>query len=226
MTETERRRLWFEAAARLNVSTEKYPDWPERMALSFIAKLPEAPAGLLAFLTSEADAGRLPVERQTGTRTSYGRAAASSSYLTGEAVTRRPVRTEHYEFITASAADVAALLATTEVGRFVAAWTAPYRQPAEAHQEEAAPPALTPMRRGAIIEDLGRRWPKLAGDLDSTREWTKGCRVPEEESPDGKTGWYYLELIQAECRARWGGAVAAVHSVDLSPAGQLRAARK
>jgi hypothetical protein len=86
----------------------------------------------------------------------------------------------------------------------------------EAHQGEGATPeTLTPMKRAAIIERLGRRYPALTSALDRPEEWAKACRVP------GRSGWYCLERIEAECRARYGGA-APVPAADLSPAGQLR----
>ncbi|MFP5402586.1 MAG: hypothetical protein ACLGH1_11665 [Gammaproteobacteria bacterium] len=80
------------------------------------------------------------------------------------------------------------------------------------HQPEATE---TPMKRAAIIERLGRRYPALASALDRPEEWAKACRVTDRH------GWYYLERIEAECRARYGGAAPAP-AADLSPAGQLR----
>lgn len=96
----------------------------------------------------------------------------------------------------------------------VSAWLAPLKQTEDAHQEEAAP--LTEKRRAAVIHDLGRRYPALAAALDRPEAWAKACRVPN------RRGWYYLEHIEAQCRARYGGAAPVVApSADLSPAGQL-----
>ena len=102
-----------------------------------------------------------------------------------------------------------------EPSEHIRAWLRPLEQAEAAHQEEAAAPAtLTPMKRKAIIERLGRRYDALESALDRPEEWAKACRVP------GRRGWYYLESIEAECRARYGAAAPA-HAADLSPAGQL-----
>jgi len=109
-----------------------------------------------------------------------------------------------------------------EVGRIEAELEGIKAQPvpAEAYQVEgAAPETLTPMKLAAIIERLGRRYPTLESALNRTEEWAKECRVP------GRRGWYYLERIEAECRARYGGAAPAPAS-DLSPAAQLRRAAR
>ena len=74
---------------------------------------------------------------------------------------------------------------------------------------------LTPLKRASIIKRLGRRYTALASALDRPEEWAKACRVPN------KRGWYYLERIEAECRARYGTAEQ-VPTADLSAAGQLR----
>lgn len=98
----------------------------------------------------------------------------------------------------------------------IRAWLRPLEQAEEANQEEGGAPAtLTPMKRKAIIERLGRRYPALESAVDRPETWAKACRVPD------RIGWYYLERIEAECRARYGGAAPAP-AVDLSPAGQLR----
>lgn len=82
----------------------------------------------------------------------------------------------------------------------------------EADQESR--PELTPLKRAAIIERLGRKYQGLESALNRGEEWAKACRVPK------RNGWYYLERIEAECRARYGGAAPAP-AADLSPAGQL-----
>lgn len=89
--------------------------------------------------------------------------------------------------------------------------------PTEAHDTAE----LTPLKRAAIIKRLGRRYSALASALDRPEEWAKACRIPKEKSPDGKQGWYYLERIEAECRARYGTAEQAP-TADISAAGQLR----
>lgn len=88
----------------------------------------------------------------------------------------------------------------------------------QTHQGQAAEMPLR--KRAAIINSLGRRYPALESALNRGEAWAKECRVPKESSPDGKQGWYYLERIEDQCRARYG-ATAPAPVVDLSPAGQL-----
>lgn len=83
----------------------------------------------------------------------------------------------------------------------------------EPHQGEQAA-EHTPVKRAAIIDRLARRYPALESALDRPEEWAKACRVPDRK------GWYYLERIEAECRARYGGA-APTPAADMSPAAQL-----
>lgn len=85
--------------------------------------------------------------------------------------------------------------------------------------EENERAALTPLKRAAIIERMERRYPHLRSALGRGLDWTKACRVPD------RSGWYYLERIEAECRARYGG-TAPVPAADLTPAGQLRSAAR
>lgn len=80
------------------------------------------------------------------------------------------------------------------------------------------------MKRAAIIKRLSR-YGALPSALNRPEPWAAACRVPKEQSPDGKQGWYYFERIEAECRARYGGA-APVAAADISLAGQARAAQK
>lgn len=81
--------------------------------------------------------------------------------------------------------------------------------------DAAAPEPLTPLKRAAIIDRLGRKYPTLESALNRGEEWAKVCRVPN------RNGWYYLERIEAECRARYGGAAPAP-AADMSPAAQIR----
>lgn len=92
----------------------------------------------------------------------------------------------------------------------IAAWIRPLEQ-AEAHDAGE----LTPLKRAAIIERLGRKYQGLESALNRGEAWAKACRVPK------RNGWYYLERIEDECRARYG-AVSPAPAADLSPAGQLR----
>jgi len=86
------------------------------------------------------------------------------------------------------------------------------------HSGTHLPAEHTECKRAAIIKTLGRRFAALRSALDRSEEWTKACRVP------GRSGWYYLEKIEAECRARYGGATSP--AVDMGIAAQLRAAGK
>ncbi len=74
---------------------------------------------------------------------------------------------------------------------------------------------LSEMKRAAIIERLGRRYPALESALNRGEEWTKACRVPDRH------GWYYFERIEVECHSRYGG-TAPQHSPP--PAASLKAA--
>lgn len=104
----------------------------------------------------------------------------------------------------------------------IRAWLRPLEQAKEADQDKAVPTTpKTPMKRAAIIERLRRRYPRLESALDRGEDWAKACRVSKDASPAGKQGWYYLECIEAECLARYGGAAPAP-AADLSLAGQLR----
>ena len=81
------------------------------------------------------------------------------------------------------------------------------------HRDQAA--EHPQVKRAAIIASLGRRYPALESALDRPEKWAKECRVP------GRRGFYYLERIEAECRARYGGAAPAP-AADLSLSWQLR----
>lgn len=95
---------------------------------------------------------------------------------------------------------------------YIRAWLA-----LEAAQQgdAAAPEPLTPLKRAAIIDRLGRKYPTLESALNRGEEWAKVCRVPN------RNGWYYLERIETECRARYGGAAPAP-AANMSPAAQIR----
>lgn len=163
MNETERRRLWHEAAAALHVSTSEHPDWPERLALSLIAALHNqaTPAGMLNFLQSEADAGRLPTEEHAFQRVARGRRVIPSRYLTGSfrAFESPPPTVTTHVTRSASAADVAALLGASNVGPWLAAWIGPHRSQLTPHQDETAAPAK----------------PKRETQADRVARWLKDC---------------------------------------------------
>lgn len=92
----------------------------------------------------------------------------------------------------------------------------------ERAKAEPARRELTAIKRAALINTLSRRYPALESALNRGEAWATACRVPKGQSPAGKQGWYYLELIEAECRARYDGAAPApAVAADLSPAGQL-----
>jgi hypothetical protein len=64
---------------------------------------------------------------------------------------------------------------------------------------------LTIMKLAAVIEQLGRRYPSLQGDMDRPEDWAKDCRTE-------RRGFYYLEKVEAGCRAKWGNQDAALPS--------------
>lgn len=218
MTETERRRLWHEAAAALNIATTGHTDWPDRLALSIIARIanPAAPRGVLSFLESDADAGRLPVEVHTHHIEQKRSRVATSAYLTRQP-SRQGVTPSTWTTRTtrsAIAADVARVWGEMDAPLWLVAWLEPYMQQDTHEGAPAAPQGLTEMKRAAVIERLGGKYRALASALDRPEQWATACRVPN------RRGWYYLERIEVECRARYGGAAPAP-AVDLSPAGQL-----
>lgn len=77
-----------------------------------------------------------------------------------------------------------------------------------------------PMKRKAIIEELGRKYPRLESALTRGEEWAKDCRVT------GRGGWYYFDAIEAACHSRYGGnrdSNTQFKGIDLSLTGQARA---
>ena len=228
---------WLQAARLLRLDCAEPP---EALELEQIARLQHpAPkawrerADLLKALRLDIEAGSLSALERTRTedvtepRTVPDLSAARRTWvrrgLFGEEhppmktiavkVGERPV---HFHLITRAAFAAWPGLPEAKRSEGIRAWLRPLEQAEAAHQEEAAAPeTLTPTKRAAIIERLGRRYPALESALDRPEEWAKACRVPD------RRGWYYLESIEAECRARYGGAAPA-HAADLSPAGQLR----
>lgn len=96
-----------------------------------------------------------------------------------------------------------------------------------AKQDALASDGLTMLKRKAVVDRLGRKYRHLESAVNRNEEWVKACRVPKEKSPAGANGWYYLELIEAECRARYGGHTTEhTHAPDLSLATQLHAIHK
>lgn len=227
---------WLKAARLLRLDCAEPP---EALELEQIARLqhPEPKArheraDLLKALRLDIEAGTLSALERTRTedvtepRTVPDLSAARRTWvrrgLFGEErppmktiavkVGERPV---HFHLITRAAFTAWPGLPEAKRSEGIRAWLRPLKQAEEAHREEAAAPeTLTQTRRAAIIERLGRRYPALESALNRPEEWAKACRVPNQR------GWYYLERIEAECRARYGAAAPA-HAADLSPAGQL-----
>ena len=56
---------------------------------------------------------------------------------------------------------------------------------------------LTELKRSAIINQLGQRYPSLEADFNRGESWTKECS-------SGRRGMYYLEKIEEGCRKKWG----------------------
>lgn len=97
-----------------------------------------------------------------------------------------------------------------EPSEHVRAWLAPLGRAEETAEE------CTPVKRAALVEALGGRYPALVSALDRGDDWIVACRVPD------RRGWYFLEAAEAACRARYGGTRPAPVRHDGSAAGQLR----
>ncbi|GAB1425957.1 hypothetical protein MASR2M16_31910 [Thauera terpenica] len=143
MTETERRMEWHKVCATIELARD-YENWPDRLALSVIARLhdPKNFKGLLSFLEDEADAGRLATKSHEHQRAVRGRRSVTSAYLTrspSEGRQLTPDRTQTTVSRSARAVDVAAVIPrkVIEQGRFLFAWLEPFLQ-AEVSQEKVA----------------------------------------------------------------------------------------
>lgn len=90
---------------------------------------------------------------------------------------------------------------------------------ADAEHEVSRSDELTPMKRAAIIEHMKRRYPALESAIQRGLDWTKACRVPD------RSGWYYLERIESECRARYKSP-APVPAAPMGLAAQVRSAAR
>ena len=62
---------------------------------------------------------------------------------------------------------------------------------------------LTPIKKGALLKQLGQRYPKLSDAMQANEAGFKECRVPDTVSPGKKKGFYYLEKIVDLCAAKW-----------------------
>lgn len=236
----ERVRAWEQVKTRIRVIAD---DWPEALTVGEIAFLYAFRDGRpdwgeeelfrtllddLVYHWEPGDSKGLPTVEVMRNERPPVRALGASDLDAAEQVTvRRTV---------VRAQDAARVLGGENLPPALRAWLAPYLQaakpksPAETHQDEVAPVAsemLTPMKRKGVIERFGRKYQALESALNRPEAWAKACRVPKEASPDGKNGWYYLERIESECRARYGGtASASAPAADWSAAGQLRVVGK
>lgn len=173
MTETERRKQWFDARAALNLGGD-YPDWPDRLALPVIARLhdPASPVGMLGFLEAEADAGRLPTETIELQMPSPVRRVMRSSYLTRSTdrspVTGlvEPVTTVARRVRTASVVDVACVVKDITASSFLAAWVAPYQREAETAAPEKPKKETQADRVEACLAECERRAAEQGKDFD------------------------------------------------------------
>jgi hypothetical protein len=96
-------------------------------------------------------------------------------------------------------ASVQAIGITTATSQKQEASPATSEPPTPKVGEDVAPEKhLTSMKRGEIINRLGRRYPKLGGAINRNTPWTIKCRVPGHRL-------YFLELIEAGCIRAWGG---------------------
>ncbi len=84
-----------------------------------------------------------------------------------------------------------------------------------ASEEQKEPPRLTHMKRSAIINQLGRRYPSLEADFNRPADWVKGCST-------GKRGEYYLEKVEEACLSKWGTVNAPASSIATIRTNALR----
>lgn len=84
-----------------------------------------------------------------------------------------------------------------------------------ASEEQKEPPRLTHMKRSAIINQLGRRYPSLEADFNRPADWVKGCST-------GKHGEYYLEKVEEACLSKWGTVNAPASSIATIRTNALR----
>lgn len=135
----------------------------------------------------------------------------SNSLITREKV-KTGEREQNLNGISRDAAQAFLVANQLEPSEHIRAWL----RPLEDEQDEkgdAVPETLTAMKLKAVREALGRKYPKLDAAMNRGEKWAKACRVPQAQSPDGNGGWYWLERVEAECRARYGA------SVSVAPAG-------
>lgn len=77
-----------------------------------------------------------------------------------------------------------------------------------------------PMKLKAIVDELGRKFPRLESAVTRGDEWVKECKVPD------RRGWYYFDALEAACHSRYGGSGDSntkSKGANLSLAGQARA---
>lgn len=208
---------WHLAAKLCGGDTKRNPSWPERLSAEQVAML----------LAKGECSDYLSIERALSSAIARGELSASDGsrerdefILLCGAIESTRLRAGSCKMVDAKAVREWLSRQGEPENTHVSAWArATGRQvegaaPVESHQEGGEPGTLTQMKRAAIIELLGRRYPRLESALSRPEEWAKACST-------GKHGWYYLEHIEAECLARYGGSTPAP-AIDMSPAGQLR----
>lgn len=217
----QRARAWSEIARHLPFVAD---DWPEALTADEVAFLhayqgdrtdTDCREGIANYIEQciEHDEFELArIRRRERVPSSLGRGETPETWLVERAVV--------------NAQDCARVLAGVELGPYLRHWLAPYmlvEKPAQdrAYQEEIPDEfdSLTPMRLAAVIALLGRKYPRLRSAANRGEEWVKACGT-------GRRGWYYSELVEKACQARYRGVAQPSQGADMSVAGQLRAVGK
>lgn len=211
MNDIERRLCWYEVRDALYMPD--LADWPEALPVPSVAWLRRHPddkseqskkkyRAFYSLLQNEINAGRLlergePLEIK---KTTVKREFQGFSQTRGGIEVWADV--EHIEKVrlsTVRAADLANLLQGADLGRYLSVWLMPYHQAVEVLDEDPeGESGLTRMKRAAILNQLGRKYPSLESAFKRTEPWIKSCST-------GKHGEYFLERIEEECLTRWGG---------------------
>ena len=54
-----------------------------------------------------------------------------------------------------------------------------------------------------MVERLAAKYPKLKGALTANDPAFQRCRVLKADAPGNAQGYYYLEMVEAICEAKW-----------------------
>lgn len=65
------------------------------------------------------------------------------------------------------------------------------------------PRHLTPMKRRVVLARLQGLYPRLKGAMSTNDPSFLPCKVPPKKAPGNVTGFYYLEMVEQVCSAKW-----------------------